>query len=334
MACIDIGMTEESAIRSTWVGRWLRRWLGIAPRELEFEARGFRGGTAKARDRVEQIAATFARGYHTALASTSFETLTASLGAVAVELRGFAYEGAGMGLTVLDWLTPWRRDRGVRWLLGPADAHAYMVHVGVGWAMARLPMRVERTLTRFDALLRWLVIDGVGFHEGFFRSEKRLRGETSPAWLRGYQRRAFDQGFGRCLVFVEGGEVESIAAAIGRLDPGRHEDLWSGVGLACAYAGLVEEVAGLRWLRGVAGSHGAALAQGAAFAAKARARAGHIPWHTDSVCREFCGISAEEAAAATDAARPAPPWDFEGCSYETWRRQTRALILKRSSGPS
>jgi hypothetical protein len=46
-----------------------------------------------------------------------------------------------------------------------------MAHVGIGWAIARLPWlrrRIEQPLNRLDSLLRWLAVDGYGFHEGYF----------------------------------------------------------------------------------------------------------------------------------------------------------------------
>jgi hypothetical protein len=69
----------------------------------------------------------------------------------------------------------------------------------------------------------------------------------------------------------------------------RQADLWSGVGLACAYAGGVDRRR-LEFLREAAGPYLAQAAQGAAFAAKARARAGNPAHQTDLACGVFCGI--------------------------------------------
>jgi hypothetical protein len=43
-----------------------------------------------------------------------------------------------------------------------------MVHIGAGWTLARLFGRAEHYLATKDSLLRWLVVDGYGFHEGYF----------------------------------------------------------------------------------------------------------------------------------------------------------------------
>src|SRR5262249_36094553 len=154
-------------------------------------------------------------------------------------------------------------------LRGPGAAHAYMVHVGVGWALARLHRSVAATLERFDPLLRWLIVDGYGFHEGYFHWRRAVVMQAIPRQLTGYAQRAFDQGLGRSLWFVTGAEVDRLCAAIQAFPARRHADLWSGVGLASAYAGGVG-LGDLCALRVAAGAYVPFLAQGAAFAAKAR----------------------------------------------------------------
>jgi hypothetical protein len=160
---------------------------------------------------------------------------------VELDFRGFAFEGAAMGLALQDWLTPWNRGRLQNFLRGPGDVHAYMVHVGAGWVMARVPGSVEKFMSRFDPLLRWLLVDGYGFHEAFFHWPRYLAGGPVPKRLQGYARRVFDQGFGRCLWFVDGADVNRIAQTIGGFAFERQADLWSGVGLASVYAGEVCE---------------------------------------------------------------------------------------------
>ena len=155
----------ESVLTNTW-GSFRRRLFGIAPEETTFARRGFPPGTERARRRLEAIGRTFVDGYHAALLDDAPERLARRLAAVDPERRGFAFEGAAMGLSLRDYLTPWRRDRWRRFLAGPGSAHAYMVHVGVGWTLARLRRSVLPALRRYDPLLRWLVVDGYGFHEG------------------------------------------------------------------------------------------------------------------------------------------------------------------------
>jgi hypothetical protein len=298
----------------------LKRLFDVPPREISFERRGFRGGGPAARARLEQAGGAFIAGYRAALEDARDEVMVPKLEAVNREFRGFAFEGAAMGLALRDWLTPWRRDRVGKFLRGPGDAHAYMVHVGAGWMLARVPMNAERFMARFDPLLRWLAIDGYGFHEGFFHWRRYLSGQSLPARLKGYARSAFDQGLGRSLWFVDGADVERIPKTIAALSAERHADLWSGVGLACVYAGEAEDSA-LKQLCEAAGRHLPQLAQGAAFAVKARQRAGNPTPYTDRACRIVCDMSAEEAALLTDAALENLPADAATPAYAIWRHR-------------
>ena len=101
----------------------------------------------------------------------------------------------------------------------------------------RVPVRRTAFFSGLHVLLRWLVVDGYGFHEGYFHWRKWMGRSRRPRWLSSYACRVFDQGFGRSLWFVKGGDVASITAAIRTFSEERHADFWSGVGLACTYAG-------------------------------------------------------------------------------------------------
>jgi hypothetical protein len=238
-----------------------------------------------------------------------------------------------MGLALLDWLTPWNRHRVADLLNGAGDAHAYMVHVGAGWVLARVPGNVEKFMARFDPLLRWLMVDGYGFHEAFFHWPRYLAGQPVPKRLHGYARRVFDQGFGRCLWFVEGAEVARIAQTIAAFPSERQSDLWSGVGLASVYAGEVSEPE-LQTLRDAAGSFLPQLAQGAAFAAKARQRAGNLTPYQDLACGILCGLSAKKAAQVSDDALENLPFNGPEPAYEVWRRRIQDRFSSATPVPS
>ena len=272
------------------------------------------------RARLEQVGATFLSGYHLALEQGTPTGLATKLNLVEPDWRGFAFEGAAMGLALLDRLTPWRADRITQFLRGAGDAHAYMVHVAVGWVWARWPFGFRKTAQRLDPLLRWLAFDGWGFHEGFFHWPKYIDGQVRPKRLAGYEVRAFDQGLGRSWWFVNGGNPELIARTIENFPTERRGDLWSGLGLASVYAGQISE-AELHSLRAAAGNFLPQLAQGAAFAAKARHRAGNPMPYTDRACWILCGQSSADAAAVTDAALENLPANGAEPAYEIWRRR-------------
>jgi hypothetical protein len=305
------------------LGRLRRRIFGISADEVAFTRRGFRSGDGAIVRHLEGIGRAFLHGYHAAIEDDRPARLASRLDDLEPGLRGFAFEGAGMGLHLLDLLTPWNRGRLRGFLAGPAAAHAYMIHVGAGWALAQLRLRVDRSPARLDPLLGWLAVDGYGFHHGYFGWPEAVDRHRVPRRIEGYARRAFDQGLGRSLWFVEGADAARIAATLAGFPASRHADLWSGVGLACAYAGGVPAGA-IEDLGALAGPFHSHLAQGVAFAAKARARAGNPTSDTEMACRIVCGMSASEAAALTDEALIGLT-DGDGLpAYEVWRGRIRA----------
>lgn len=314
------------------MGKLTRRVLGISPAETSFARRGFRCDSAVVRERLEEVGRSFVHGYLAALETDDVERLGARLETeVPREDTGFAYEGAGMALALLDHLVPWRRGRLRRFVAGPGRSHVYIVHVGAGWALARLPIPVERWLAGLDPLLGWLALDGYGFHQGFFHWPRAVVGRQVPRRLSGYARRGFDQGLGRSLWFVEGADPGRIAGAIGAFPASRRADLWAGVGLACAYAGGVARGT-LAALCLAAGPDRPALAQGVAFAAKARLVAGNPTAATALACEVVCGLTVEAAAAVTDRALPDRAGGGDTPLFEVWRRRIQQQLTSPSPG--
>jgi hypothetical protein len=304
--------------------QWVCKHIfGIAVKEANFARRGFRVGDQQARQRLEHIGGTFLRGYQAALEQDLPEELVLRLNAVEPEFRGFAFEGAAMGLALQDYFTPWKKDRFQAFLAGPGSAHIYMVHVGVGWVLARLRRRLAQPPAKLDPLLGWLALDGYGFHEGYFHWRRYVEKQEVPNRLLGYARRVFDQGLGRSLWFVDCADVVRIPKTISTFAPSRHADLWSGVGLACSYAGGANQAA-IEALHRAAGPYASQLAQGAAFAANARQRAGNPAPHTSLACNILCGLSEEAAADIPDIARENLPNDSVQPAYEVWRQRIQA----------
>lgn len=308
------------------MGRIRKLLFQISPREVLFARRGFEPCSGPVQARLERVGQEFLAGYHAAMECDAPEPLARSLALVEAEFRGFAYEGAAMALVLLDRLMPGNGRRFHLFLQGPGAAHAYMAHVGAGWAVARLPWLrndVPRACSGMDPLLRWLLLDGYGFHEGYFHWPASVSRHAVPRGLSGYAARAFDQGLGRSLWFVGGADVERIASLAAGFAPARHGDLYAGLGLACAYAGGMsgDEI---HRLCAAAGPHLPAFAQGVAFAARARQRAGNPTAHTELVCREVWRLGQDAAAAITGRALeglPSGDVEFPAAepAYEAWR---------------
>jgi|SRR5215213_2272639 len=302
--------------------------LKIPVQEATFSRRGFDQSEPLKQQRLEQSGLSFLRGYHQALAGATLHDLEEGLNSVESEFRGFAFEGAAMGLTLLGRLLPWRKGGLKGFLDGPGSSHIYMVHVGVGWALARLPRYLQPDISGLDTLLRWLAIDGYGFHEGYFHPDRYVNNQAIPSRLSGYARRAFDQGLGRSIWFIKGADIYRISGTIRTFPSFRRADLWSGAGLACAYAGGLDQQELLRFQM-LSGPYAHYVAQGAAFAAKTRQRAGNQAAHTDYACEVLCGMSSDAAATITDVALNRLPPSAEVPQYEIWRRRIQELFAHR-----
>jgi enediyne biosynthesis protein E3 len=306
----------------TVLGRMRVKMFGIPSAQAVFSRPGF---APEAWQRFQPVATSLMEGYHATLDDPRLDVLSTRLDAVAPGLQGFAYEGAGMGLAALDAVAPWK-NRLREFVDGPGAAHIYPVYVGVGLALARLRRNPEKSLPGLDPLLGWVVVDGYGFHEGFFHTRRYLGEHAVPLRLSPYARRVFDQGLGRALWFSSGAVVDQVAQAVAGFQPGRQGDLWSGVGLASAYGGGTDRQSLLR-LRVFAGTNVPQLARGAATAAWGRQLAGNMTPHTELACEVFSGLSSGQAAARLDDARsclPAVP------AYELWRRRTEELLTAAS----
>ncbi len=303
------------------LGRWWSHALGRALRlplaQTRVATRGFQVDSSVVAQRLEAIGATFALGYNCATRCSRMDELITELQAVAPAERGFAFEGAAMGLALTDWMTPGRRWFAA-FVAGPARPHEYMAWVGLGWALARLPLSPVRALSCHQSIHKWLALDGWGFHAGYFHWPRTITLQRRPRSLQGATAQVFDQGLGRSLWFVFGARPIKVVEAIAAFAPARRGDLWSGVGLASAYAGGADHLGLGRLLDlAMAAGHGGALGQGLVFAAQARERAGNPAAHTALACQQLLGLCAAEAAALALHHLPLGADDIN--AYQRWR---------------
>ncbi|WP_255366223.1 MULTISPECIES: DUF1702 family protein [Amycolatopsis] len=311
-----------------------RRILTPDVSETSLVKRGFHRKDPAAQELLETVGEKFLLGYANAVEARSAEQAAEWLERIPPKFRGFAYEGAGMGYGVLDGLPLGKSANIAEFLAGPGEKHNYIVYVGVGWAMARIPRFAWPKASAFDPLLRWLVLDGYGFHQAYFKTDQYVRRHHQEArfpWpdrrYGGYALRAIDQGVGRALWFVCGTDVSLVGKTIEEFPESRHGDLYAGVGLASTYAcgATAEELAELVDRSGI---HHGQLAQGSAFAAEARVRAGLLIPETDVATRAICGLPAERAAAITQEVRPAAVVDGADVpAFETWRQRIAEEVL-------
>jgi len=288
-----------------------RRLFGLNLIEATFDKRGFESNDKNSQAQLERVGRTFVEGYNAAVEASFPSDLPQTLEQVPLAYRGFAYEGAAMGLAMLDEVFRWRKDRARLFLEGPGAAHAYMVQVGIGLAWAQLRIKPSSRLPRWDKTLGWLAVDGYGFHAGFFNWPKTISGQEKPKHLGPEESRVFDQGLGRSMWFVKGGNVEAIAKTINDFPAERRSDLWAGIGLASCYAGGVPKES-LEFLARASGEHFPSLCQGAVFAAAARQRAKNPTEHNDLACQTYFQMSSKQAFDLFETKKR------EG--YEQWRK--------------
>jgi hypothetical protein len=318
---------HDDLMEANWAGRLRCRIFLPDQSEATFAKRGFTAPDATRQANIEKVGSIFLEGFEYGMAGRYLADIESSLETVEPAFRGFAYEGCTMALAVRDGIRPagrhWVRD-----LLASRGAnHIYMAYIGVGWAMARLPRLRWRAIEPHDPLLRWLALDGYGFHQAYFRTKQYVWQQHQapiPGWEpASYASQVVDQGIGRALWFVNGSDVQGVATTIEAFPQSRRADLWSGAALASVYAGGADagELSDMVRLAGQYRSH---AAQGAAFAAKARLLAGLVTPGTELGVKVHCDMSVDEAAAVTDEAKDGlPSDDTDMPRFEIWRDRIR-----------
>ncbi len=319
---------------STLLGSVRRLVLAPSLAEVGFARRGFRV-VPTAAAALEAIPQAVVCGFEWGIDSGGLWELERRLGLVEPELRGFACEGAAMAAVVRDAMSGFRTHHTRDLLLGPGRPHVLLAYIGVGFAMARLPRPLWRkVLPDLDGVphhptLSWLAVDGYAFDKAYFDTRRWVDEQHRPApypWLgrADYFLRAVDQGIGRALWFVHGAGVLDVAGSVARFPAHRHADLWSGVGLAAAFAGGADGRE-LDRLRRSAGEHSAQLALGSVFAAVARVSGGAVPEHTGTATRAFGDLSVADAvdlAASTAVGEESAT--AQDPAYEVWRSAIRS----------
>ena len=319
----DPALSFSDLVRSAW------KIFTLHPREASLAVRGFSWTNPAKCARLEECGGAFITGYNAAITAKGAAALRCVVDALERELRGFAAEGAAMGTAIraaVSFSSP--QLRALRRLFeGDFD---YLTHVGIGWAMARAPWGTGALRKGLDPIHHWLTYDGQGFHDTYFHHRRVLSGWRQQR--EGYAARSYDQGVGRCLWFVSGGDVAQATGLIATFAEHRRGDLWSGLGLAMTYAGATDsdDVAAAF---AAAASHRAHFAQGIAFACEARAKAGLVPAHTDMAARSVWGVDAHALAHLVRAARRSLP-QAEGATprYQLWRQSIAAALSLPTEG--
>ena len=318
---------------STILGSLRRLVLAPSLHDVSFAGRGFPITESAVSQRLEAVPQSVVCGFEWGVDGGPLQELERRLDMIEPELRGFAYEGATMALTVRDVI---RGERTRELLLGPGHPHIFLAYIGIGFAMARLPRRLWRKVlpdlsaSPYHPVMSWLAVDGYGFDLAYFHTGRWVDEQRVPQpypWqgFPDYFPRACDQGIGRALWFIHAADVRAVATAVERFARQRQADLWSGVGLAATFAGGASAKE-LEYLGQAAGEHSGQLAVGSVFAAKARDHAGFVPAHSATAVEALTGRTVAAAVEIADRTTVPHTGPESVPQYEVWRERIRAEL--------
>lgn len=322
---------------STMFGAIRRLILAPSLEEVAFAGRGFAVTPTDETRAMEAVPQSVVVGFEWGIDGGNPNDLARRLDMIDPELRGFAYEGATMALTIKD-STGGHRTRD--FLNGPGQPHLLLSYIGIGFAMAKLPRPLWKKIlpdlepSLFHPTMSWLCVDGYGFDLAYFHTRKWVDEQRTPEpypWLGHpeYFLRAVDQGIGRALWFIHGGRPKAVIEAVARFPERRQGDLWAGVGLAATFAGGCT-APGLVSLRDAAGRYDPHLGQGSVFASTARSAADYVPDHSAQALQVLTGLTAEEAVILAASTHPSPEQPRTEPHYEAWRANIRAELAAQS----
>jgi len=263
---------------------------------------------------IENIGKNFIIGYNAALLENDtkkvFKTISENTQA---KYSGFCYEGAAMAFVINDFFNPFKSS--FNNFLEVCNKHEYMLYIGAGWAVCKLPFKRLLISKLNNGILHKLVFDGIGFYHGYFDWKNTVSNKKIPNYIKESERDFYYQGLGRSFWFIFGGNAKKISEAINQFSSDIKPNLWSGIGLSSTYAGGRQD--SILDLKKLSKNYFPNLAQGCTFAAKARRRADNITMHNRYACNLYCEMSVEDCAKLTDECLN----NLDKHDYESWRKE-------------
>jgi len=327
------------------LARLKSRALSLPRKEASLAYQGFPGQNSPSREHLETVLLSFVDGFNLAIVEPDTKELCRRLdGSIAPEYVGFAYEGTGLYFAVMDLMIPGSR-RLEAFTHGDGASHDYIAMVGAGFAIARTPFglsRMENYQRRLDEFTAFLLADGYGFHEGFFKWRDYLDGrKPAPESLTLQNQLLYDSGVARAMWWVYGADPVGIAEGISRFDEERHAEMWAGVGVALSYASPGPHCPDVSAkLLELAGPYRYDVLTGVPFAAAMRTK-GHnpAPW-TERACTGLIGMSVAEASGMVTTALNDFLESWKGPQRDRWahgylavREHLKQSLIQRLEAP-
>ncbi len=240
------------------------------------------------------------------------------------EFRSIAYESASMAIALKDLKENGRINTWLFYKNGPALAHKAQVHVGLGWAIAKLNLPFLPVVKKIDTLLYDRVLDGCGYYDGSFRHNQTIINRQLPGYLPEAGISMYDQGVGRSLWYTSSADIIKIHSVIKSFPAIRQASLWRGIGIAVAYVGGCDDET-LKTLLQYASINRIQLTYGAALASRSRLEANTMTTDTDHCSRLWFTLTTSEANM--DSLDPANPVMNENEEvYFNWIKQVEESL--------
>lgn len=313
----------------------LRKTLfGMPHKKMSFAHLGIAVNDPEVGQHLERTLGYFLAGYHLSLEHLRVHTLKTHLEGLPLGYRSFAYEGAAMGVMLMDLLLP-RKNRIHAFIEAAGPGHVFMAHVGAGLAITSLRYRPQRFLPKFHPILRFLAIDGFGFHRGFFKPKKFLeqQGKTKRLGRNAFLQKINDQGLGRAIWFRCCGDPSRISQTVNAFESHRQAPIWNGVGAAAAFAGGPPPQVLKQLLAQVPENLLPHVAQGTAFAALVRTETANPMAHTAQLVDLLWGLPLETVGTATQAMMPSAKSGEGEKAYEAWGEAIRHHFRQAGKQP-
>ncbi|TQV86159.1 DUF1702 family protein [Exilibacterium tricleocarpae] len=299
--------------------------LYLSKREVDFDYRGFDTTCPKQTQHLQNIGENFVEGFNLALDNGDVDKLSLALG-VEDRFRGFRYEGAAMSVSIIDaTLRAFSQRKQYLEFLKISQSYKYLFYVGIGWTFAKIPWSRSLLFKGMHPLLRWLALDGWGFHDTFFYTKRIVTARKIR--FRGASRSVYLQGVGRAMWFVHCGSPERIHQQILTWPVEAQGELWSGIGLAAVYAGTYNDSPDIPdRLLSASSRYRRDFAQGCAFAACARALEGRCDDYVNDVSLLVTGRTQSDLADICRSFEAKFSGEGTPESYQKWRHSVRSTI--------
>jgi enediyne biosynthesis protein E3 len=215
------------------------------------------------------------------------------------EFSSIAYESASMVIALKDFESDTFPQEWLLFANGPAAAHQAQVYVGLGWAIAKFNFPFLTAVEKLYSKFYIRIADGCGYYDGSFKYRQTVTNQKLPVYLPTAAMPMYDQGIGRSIWYTEKADIHKICSKIESFAPGRHADLWRGVGIAVAYVGGCDDK-DLKTLFEYASTNCFQLACGAALAARSRIMANTMTADTNRCSRFWFAITANASGIANE----------------------------------